>query len=309
MGSNPTLCTLQEPQNFLSYLLTKTTLERGTIKRRVRALKSLAVHVDLFVSDSVVEFLNKCTWKNGTKNIVLLAYRDWLRMYGLPELKLRKFHVVQQLPFIPLESELDALISGSRFRLACFLELLKETGIRPIEAWRLEWKDFDVVQKTVNVRTAKHGNPRILPVTERFLNMLGGFGKRDDLVFSPSGSSDRFSIELDHFTRNFTKQRKRLADKLKSPRLGQISLYTFRHWKATMTYLKTRDIFFVKEMLGHTRIENTLKYVHVANAISIDQGNYSCKVARSIEEATALIESGFEYVTEIDGLRFFRKRK
>jgi hypothetical protein len=28
-----------------------------------------------------------------------------------------------------------------------------------------------------------------------------------------------------------------------------------------------------------------------------------------IEEATALIEAGFEYVTEMDGVKVFRKRK
>jgi len=34
-----------------------------------------------------------------------------------------------------------------------------------------------------------------------------------------------------------------------------------------------------------------------------------CKVAEDVEEAKALIESGFEYVTEVDGVKLFRKRK
>jgi len=29
----------------------------------------------------------------------------------------------------------------------------------------------------------------------------------------------------------------------------------------------------------------------------------------NLEEAKALIESGFEYVTEVDGVKLFRKRK
>ena len=37
--------------------------------------------------------------------------------------------------------------------------------------------------------------------------------------------------------------------------------------------------------------------------------NYACKVAQNVEQATELIENGFEYVTEIDGLKLFRKRK
>ncbi|NIO36307.1 hypothetical protein GTO27_01235 [Candidatus Bathyarchaeota archaeon] len=76
MGSNPTPRTIREPHDFLVFLLSKTSLAHGTIKRRVRALKSLAKHVDLFDEDAVVAFLNTCSWSNGTKNIVLLAYRD-----------------------------------------------------------------------------------------------------------------------------------------------------------------------------------------------------------------------------------------
>ncbi len=36
---------------------------------------------------------------------------------------------------------------------------------------------------------------------------------------------------------------------------------------------------------------------------------YHCKTATNIEEATQLIENGFEYVTEIDGTKLFKKRK
>jgi len=34
-----------------------------------------------------------------------------------------------------------------------------------------------------------------------------------------------------------------------------------------------------------------------------------CKVARTIGEAKNLVEDGFDYVTDMDGLKLFRKRK
>jgi hypothetical protein len=37
--------------------------------------------------------------------------------------------------------------------------------------------------------------------------------------------------------------------------------------------------------------------------------NYTCKVAQNIQQATELTENGFEYVTRIDGLKLFKKRK
>lgn len=35
----------------------------------------------------------------------------------------------------------------------------------------------------------------------------------------------------------------------------------------------------------------------------------SCYPLENVEEARALIESGFEYVTEVNGVKLFRKRK
>jgi hypothetical protein len=35
----------------------------------------------------------------------------------------------------------------------------------------------------------------------------------------------------------------------------------------------------------------------------------TCKAAKTLEEAAKLIEAGFEYVTDVDGVKLFRKRK
>ncbi len=37
--------------------------------------------------------------------------------------------------------------------------------------------------------------------------------------------------------------------------------------------------------------------------------NYTCKVAQNVEQDKELVENGFEYVTERDGLKICRKRK
>ena len=36
---------------------------------------------------------------------------------------------------------------------------------------------------------------------------------------------------------------------------------------------------------------------------------FICKIAKTLKEISQLIELGFEYVCEQDGLKFFRKRK
>jgi hypothetical protein len=74
-----------------------------------------------------------------------------------------------------------------------------------------------------------------------------------------------------------------------------------------MEYYKTKDILYVMKLLGHRNIKNTLIYTQLVDFK--DPDNYVCKVAVTNEEISELIESGFEYVCEHEGARFFRKRK
>lgn len=73
-----------------------------------------------------------------------------------------------------------------------------------------------------------------------------------------------------------------------------------------MLYHQTRNILLVKQQLGHRKIETTLVYTQLLNA---DEEEYVCDMGRTIEECRRLIEEGFEYVTEMDGAKLFRKRK
>jgi len=60
---------------------------------------------------------------------------------------------------------------------------------------------------------------------------------------------------------------------------------------------------YVKELLGHKELINTLIYTHLVDFSGED--SYSVKVALTIEEFTKLLEQGFEYVSDLDN-RFFR---
>jgi len=100
--------------------------------------------------------------------------------------------------------------------------------------------------------------------------------------------------------------RNRLAKKLQEPQLKKIRLYDLRHYFATMLYARTKDILFVKQQLGHRRIEHTLICTHLVN---FKDDEYHVRIAKTVEEACILIEAGFEYVTEMHSAKLFRKRK
>ncbi|MDH5462273.1 MAG: hypothetical protein OEZ29_03870 [Candidatus Bathyarchaeota archaeon] len=74
-----------------------------------------------------------------------------------------------------------------------------------------------------------------------------------------------------------------------------------------MEYHRTKDILHVKNLLGHKKIDNTMKYTQLVSFEAEDQ--FTCKVAKTLEEAKKLVESGFEHVTDVNDAKLFRKRK
>lgn len=74
-----------------------------------------------------------------------------------------------------------------------------------------------------------------------------------------------------------------------------------------MEYHKTKDILHVKQLLGHRNINSTMLYTQLIDFDNPEE--YTCRVANNLKEDQELIEAGFEYVTERDGLKIYRKRK
>jgi integrase len=130
--------------------------------------------------------------------------------------------------------------------------------------------------------------------------------KHDNVSFK-KGEFIFGGYSLSGFRRGFERTRRRIAQKLQNPRLLQITFHTFRHWKATIEYHRTKDILHVMKLLGHKNIKNTLIYTQLVNFNEKDE--FVCKVATTNEEIAQLIEAGFEYVCEHNGAKFFRKRK
>ena len=55
----------------------------------------------------------------------------------------------------------------------------------------------------------------------------------------------------------------------------------------------------------HKNIQNTLIYTHLVN---FSEDEYETASASTVKEACDLINVGYEYVTEMEGIKIFRKR-
>jgi integrase len=237
-------------------------------------------------------------WSTSSKLIAVGAYTFFASINNIPW-KPPKYKQERKLPFIPLESEIDALISSAGKKTAAVLQLLKETGMRIGEACRLKWIDLDLEHKTVTVnQPEKNSQPRMLKMSTRLVAMLDNLPRENEHIFGLMKGKDAANY--------FYSLRKRVAYKLQNPRINSIHLHTFRHWNATMEYHKTKDILHVMKRLGHKRIENTLLYTQL---VQFESDEYYSATAENLNDAKKLIEGGFEYVCTYQDTMLFKKRK
>lgn len=282
-----------------SWWLKKEGYAEPTILTRTAMLKILAKEgANLYDPESIKMVIAQQDWKNSSKAIAIIAYRTFAKMSNIPFLNPPKYKEPLKLPFIPLENEIDQLIAACSKRVATFLQTLKETWARSGEVFQLRWIDIDFKNNTITITPKKNGMPRMFKVSNKLISMLNALPRNSDRVFGNGKIKDMRVC--------FILQRKRIAAKLKNPRLNAITFHTLRHWGATMEYHRTKDILHIKERLGHRNINSTLVYTHL---ISFESNEYHIKVAKTLEEDKELLEAGFEYVTERDGVKIYRKRK
>lgn len=58
-------------------------------------------------------------------------------------------------------------------------------------------------------------------------------------------------------------------------------------------------------------MKSTLRYIHYADIVyqRSDKNEWTVRAVKTVEEASELVSVGFEYVTEVEGFKLFKKRK
>jgi len=107
--------------------------------------------------------------------------------------------------------------------------------------------------------------------------------------------------------------RKRAAKKLCQPTLIKIQLKNLRNYAGAIFYkTKGKDPIATKRFMRHVKLETTMNYLQ---AINLDEPEeYITKAVQlntptTIKEITELSNAGYQYLTEADGYKLFRKPK
>jgi integrase len=251
---------------------------------------------NLLSPESVREIIAKRKCKGATKILEVYAYDAFTKML---KIEWSKPHYIQEeiLPFIPEERELDQLIAACKSRrMATFLQTLKETFADPGEALKLRWRD--ITGNIVSITPVKGHRPRQLTVSAKLLAMLNSLPRTNERIFPTT-----YAV----MNKIFWGMKKRVANVTQNPRLKAISFNTFRHWGATITYHYTGgNLLLVQKILGHKRITSTMKYTQL---VCLKEDEYDIGAATTIEEDQQLLKAGFEYVTERNSIKLYRRPK
>jgi len=138
--------------------------------------------------------------------------------------------------------------------------LALNTGMRRGELFDLRVGDISFDQRILTVKgeTAKSGSSRHISLNQEAVRTLNTWLKErnlnaDDLVFSNLKTGERL-----------TNIRKSWANLMEGASVSDFRFHDLRHTFASNLIMKGADLYTVKELLGHSGIETTQRYAHLA---------------------------------------------
>ena len=147
------------------------------------------------------------------------------------------------------------------------LELFYACGMRTSELCNLKIADVDLTQQTATIINGKGGKSRIVPIGQYAAHFIQGYienarrrllmGKRDDpgnLFLSSSGTP----FTRESINRSVMGRVNRILEGKK-----RVTCYSFRHSVATHMIANGVDIAYVAQLLGHSTLETTRRYLRI----------------------------------------------
>lgn len=130
--------------------------------------------------------------------------------------------------------------------LALAFYLLAVTGARCQEILKVESVQLNDHDKSLSIVANKGSSDRTLPLDPDWYDLLAHFSRGRRRIFNF----------------NYTAIRRAWL----SFRTADLPLHSLRHTRGIRAYEATKDIYLVREVLGHRNIENTLVYVNFVNS-------------------------------------------
>jgi integrase len=177
----------------------------------------------------------------------LIEKQDWALVKRLKQKKGRVvFHT---------ENELQAMLKAVPAWYRLIIKLGARAGLRRGEMAELRWEDIDFEHNQIYVRANKTENYRYVPISADLKEELEQTPRsKDGFVVSPIGDCSRSSKYF--ITAAYSKLMKSIGFKS--------FVHKLRHTFASHLVQKGVELYTVSKMMGHSSIEMTEIYAHLA---------------------------------------------
>ena len=286
-------------------MLTNDGQKPNTTRHTKYKLLELAAHVDIFNPEAVKNYIataisekTKQPFSDETKNKFAYAADKFYEKQGI-QWKKPFYKVEEKTPIIPTTENVELIVNNASQKYATIFTILAETGAEGKELERTSRDDIDTEQGIISIRGCKghaSGSYKLKTKTAEMLRIY--------LYKNPQKYPFPKSEVMGQVWRD---TRERTATKLCKPELNKIPLKNLRNYSGAKMYYKTQDPIAVMRHLRHKKLETTMHYIRGITVGGDEE--YICKTAKTEQEIIKLIEAGFTYVTETDGLKYFKKRK
>jgi integrase/recombinase XerD len=147
------------------------------------------------------------------------------------------------------------------------MEVFYSTGIRRMEAVKLQLEDIQFERRVLAVRLGKGKKDRIVPIGERALSWLEKYldEVRPELVYSRHEKSLFLSAYGEALAPDYLSRL--VIEYIKKSEVGKSGgCHLFRHTCATLMLENGADIRFIQQLLGHANLNTTQIYTQVSIA-------------------------------------------
>lgn len=199
--------------------------------------------------------------------------RYYYRYVGLPDraIKLPSLKKDAKLPAIFNKSELRLLFkTPTLLKHRVLLMLIYSAGLRSSEVINLKISDIDFERRSIHIRRSKYNKDRMVPLSEymivglkKYLTLerpltwlFNGKWKQSEHPDSSVTLGSPYSAKAISWV---------MREAVKAAGIAKdVTVHTLRHSYATHLIEDGLNIVTVKDLLGHSKIETTMIYLHIA---------------------------------------------
>jgi integrase len=147
--------------------------------------------------------------------------------------------------------EIQKLLEECNGHLKPIIILALNTGMRLREILYLKWSDVDFNRNIIVVTQTKSNKNRSIPMGSLVVKTIKDIKIDSEYIFCDTETGKPF----DSIKTSFGKALKRAG-------LSDVRFHDLRHTAATIMVMGGVDLVTVKEILGHSSIEMTMRYAH-----------------------------------------------